>query len=111
MERICDVCGYREGLHTPDGHVFVPSDLMIATLDEPKYSPVALVSLETAETRTLEQELASVLNRHSAENGSNTPDFILAEYMLSCLAAYNSATKKTREWQGVGYLNVGTKDA
>jgi hypothetical protein len=31
---------------------------------------------------TLRDELSAALNRYSAENGSDTPDFILAEYLL-----------------------------
>lgn len=57
------------------------------------------------ETSDLERELASVLNKHSAENASNTPDFILAEYLMACLTAFNAANNKCREWQGQGFLN------
>ena len=42
-------------------------------------------------TATLRQEIAAAINRHSAENGSNTPDFILAEYLTDCLAAFDKA--------------------
>ena len=33
----------------------------------------------------LAKDIAAVLNKHSAENGSDTPDFILAEYLMNCL--------------------------
>lgn len=46
----------------------------------------------------LEREITSVLNRYSAENGSNTPDFILARYLLACLAAFDAATDQRRVW-------------
>lgn len=36
-------------------------------------------------------ELKDLINKHSKENGSNTPDFILAEYLNKCLEAFNSA--------------------
>jgi hypothetical protein len=36
------------------------------------------------------RELSQLLNRHSAENASNTPDFILAEFLLTCLNAWNT---------------------
>lgn len=49
---------------------------------------------------TLEQELTRVLNRHSAETASNTPDFILAQYLLSCLAAFNAAVQQRETWYG-----------
>ena len=46
----------------------------------------------------LERELSDLLNYHSAENGSDTPDFILATYMLDCLAAFERATKARTTW-------------
>lgn len=39
----------------------------------------------------LEEEIRAAINRSSAENGSNTPDFILAKYLMSCLDAFNNA--------------------
>lgn len=48
----------------------------------------------------LESELASVLNRHSQENASDTPDFILAQYLIACLAAWNTATRQRESWYG-----------
>jgi len=41
-------------------------------------------------------ELTSLLNRTSQENFSDTPDFVLAEYLINCLHAYELATKTTR---------------
>ncbi len=52
------------------------------------------------EMSTLEQEITLVLNANSAENGSNTPDHILAHYMLTCLAAFNIAVQRRDEWYG-----------
>lgn len=49
---------------------------------------------------TLEQELREVLNRHSAENGSDIPDFILAEYLMGCLSAFNRAARQRGKWYG-----------
>lgn len=37
------------------------------------------------------KELETLINMHSMENGSNTPDFILANYLKDCLVAYNNA--------------------
>ena len=36
--------------------------------------------------------IEGVINTHCMENGSNTPDFVLAEYLLSCLRAFDLAT-------------------
>ena len=43
-------------------------------------------------------DLESLINRHSKENGSNTPDFILAEYLVSCLLAFDTAAHKRDQW-------------
>ena len=48
-----------------------------------------------------ENELTSLLNRYSMENGSNTPDFILAEYLKNCLLAFNSASNRRETWYDV----------
>jgi len=42
----------------------------------------------------LESEIRKLLNVHCAENASNTPDFILANYLISCLDAFDQATIK-----------------
>lgn len=47
------------------------------------------------------KELASLLNRHSVENRSNTPDFILANYMARCLTAFELAIQDRENWYGV----------
>ena len=44
------------------------------------------------------KELASLINKFSLENGSNTPDFILAQYMFSCLVAFNEAFNRREIW-------------
>lgn len=54
----------------------------------------------------LSDELAAILNRCSRENASNTPDFILAEYMLSCLTAFEKASVRREAWYGKG-LRIG----
>ena len=46
----------------------------------------------------LRVELRRVLNGVSAENGSNTPDFILAQYLVSCLNAFDHAVKARDSW-------------
>lgn len=46
----------------------------------------------------LENDLRKLLNTYSAENGSDTPDFILAEFMMNSLDAFNKATNRRKEW-------------
>jgi len=47
-----------------------------------------------------EKELQTAINRCSRENESNTPDFILAQYLVACLAAWNTATQQRETWYG-----------
>lgn len=46
------------------------------------------------------KQLEKLINQNSLENGSNTPDFILAEYLENCLNAYNIANSKKTSWYG-----------
>ena len=43
-------------------------------------------------------EIENLINKYSKENGSNTPDFILAEYLMNCLITFNVATNKRTKW-------------
>jgi len=46
------------------------------------------------------QVLAALLNRYSKENGSNTPDHVLAEYLLGCLDNFDRAVQARARWYG-----------
>lgn len=48
----------------------------------------------------LAEELAALLNHYSQEHGSDTPDFILAAYLLACLAAWNTHVVQRDQWYG-----------
>jgi hypothetical protein len=50
--------------------------------------------------RELRERIAHAINATSAENGSNTPDFILADYLADSLAAFDKAIKRRSEWYG-----------
>lgn len=45
-------------------------------------------------------DLQDLLNRHSMENGSNTPDYQLADYLIVCLNALDEAINKRASWYG-----------
>ncbi len=49
---------------------------------------------------TFEQDLAELINRHSCENASNTPDFVLAQFMVACVSAFNASTQQRETWYG-----------
>lgn len=46
------------------------------------------------------KELEEVINRHSKENNSNTPDWILALYLENCLGNFDTAIRLRAEWYG-----------
>ena len=48
----------------------------------------------------LSNEIRAAINRCSRENVSNTPDFILAEYLMACLVAFESASIRREDWYG-----------
>ena len=45
-------------------------------------------------------EIRAAINRCNREHPSNTPDFILSEYLLSCLEAFEVASLQREEWYG-----------
>lgn len=47
---------------------------------------------------TFAQDLARVINCHSMEIGSHTPDHILAEFLTGCLKTWNEATRAREKW-------------
>ena len=50
--------------------------------------------------RYFRTDLEQLINRESAENGSNTPDFILACYLTDCLNAFDRAVNEREAWHG-----------
>jgi hypothetical protein len=57
------------------------------------------------------KELETLINRKSMENASNTPDFILAEFLTDSLEAFDKATRSRSEYYGLANLQPGqTKD-
>lgn len=45
-------------------------------------------------------DLSNLINKYSIENNSNTPDFILANYLCNCLTAFESASTRREQWFG-----------
>jgi len=46
----------------------------------------------------LKEDIQHLLNSYSRENESNTPDFILASYVESCLQSFEQATRQRDIW-------------
>jgi hypothetical protein len=51
-----------------------------------------------ADAQPFDRELRALINKHSRENGSDTPDFILTAFLMQSLAAFDHATKSRSEW-------------
>lgn len=47
-----------------------------------------------------EKELEQLINKYSQEMGSNTPDFLLAKYLIGCLNTFESAVNCRENWYG-----------
>jgi len=46
------------------------------------------------------KEIQNLINRQSLENNSNTPDFILAEFLTDCLDTFDKAVCRRDNWYG-----------
>lgn len=80
--------------------------------DEANY-PYAHIPCKMTEEKydIVVRDLAKLINHHSLENGSNTADFILAEYMLNALFAFEAASKYREKWYGKSLsINGGDHD-
>ncbi len=44
------------------------------------------------------KELEHLINRYSMENRSDTPDYMLAEYLVDCLKNYSRIVKQRDKW-------------
>jgi len=44
------------------------------------------------------KELKDLISRNGMENASNTPNFILAEYLTGCLSLFDTAIRQREKW-------------
>lgn len=71
-----------------------------AILSQPNPPAVEITTAGEVVMKGLRHEIEQAVNRVSAENGSNTPDFILADYLVSCLAAFDRAVQARERHYG-----------
>jgi hypothetical protein len=62
--------------------------------------PKSAVEESKPEMDAFGKELRDLINRNSKENGSDTPDFILAEFLYGCLILFDRTTKERSRWYG-----------
>ena len=55
-------------------------------------------NMEAMRRVAFRNDIQDVINRHSRENKSGTPDFILAEYLTQCLEAFDNAHTARKQW-------------
>ena len=73
-------------------------DLLVSTGNKP---PAPEVPDQTpVSDGSFREQLRAAINRCCMENGSDTPDFILADYLRSCLSAFDIAVTARSEWYG-----------
>lgn len=51
-----------------------------------------------AEISDFQRRLSALINDEAMEHGSDTPDYILAEYLNSCLLSFHIATNSRSVW-------------
>ena len=54
--------------------------------------------MEQEKKTQLIQDFATAINKVSSENESNTPDFILANYLVMCLENFDHITNMRKDW-------------
>lgn len=47
-------------------------------------------------------ELEDLINKHNMENSSDTPDFMLADYLINCLETFGEIVKRRDKWYDTG---------
>lgn len=60
------------------------------------------MNLDKDKRDEFKRRLAALINEYSLENDSDTPDFILAEYLYYCLESFAWASNRRRTWYGDG---------
>jgi len=62
-------------------------------------SPEACTTTNDAK-ESFTTQLTRLINRHSLEGGSATPDFVLADYLAQCLAVFDVTIAHREAWYG-----------
>jgi len=53
---------------------------------------------EFEKNQNFKDELTTLINKYSMENGSDTPDYMLADYMMMSLMNFHYVTKRRTNW-------------
>lgn len=55
-------------------------------------------------------ELTTLINKHSRENRSNTPDYLLAEFLVDALNAFDKVVTMREVWYGRDSVTLEVKE-
>lgn len=69
-------------------------------MSRPPSATPPIPHLDTPEQATFEKDLERLINYYIQENGSDTPDFILAVYLRGCLSVFNTTLQLREKWYG-----------
>jgi len=70
--------------------------------------PIMITIEERQDYQDIVRDIAQVVNKYSLEQESQTPDYILAEYMLKSLSDLNRLMRDRDYWYGErGVLGMG----
>lgn len=80
--------------------------------DEPHNDPANRETPEFPRARydSFQAAVETAINRHSMENGSNTPDFMLASFLTDCLRAWDPGIAAREAWYGRAVPGHDTPD-
>lgn len=93
--------GYQHAFHKDSsGSVIDMHGIALRLENEMDETEQAAVTQGEADSPDFRSELSSLLNRFSKENGSNTPDYVLRDYLCSCLKAFDTAVNARQASQG-----------
>jgi len=57
-------------------------------------------NLRAKSRKEFRKELEHLINRYGQENWSDTPDFLLADYLMKCLEAFEFTSNNRKKWFG-----------
>lgn len=76
-------------------HIVIPTEDIETSIN------CILAACPKERSLTFVAALESLLNRYSIERWSNTPDYILADYLIRCLLAWDAGVAAREKWYGL----------
>ena len=95
--------GYKQALIDVEGMIM---DMLVV----PCFPQQNDLREDDVEKLDFEKELESLINKHSIENESDTPDFVLSSFLYSCLQSFKYAVKKRELWYNSAKENTYTEE-